>query len=863
MTRISSRNKAFHEELVRYQHIPGTSAQYSKVDPSYKLVPIEAVRRFRGINCLPSSIKPYRAAIVYGRSKYNSAICTDSKRNYLQEELEWRNKVGENFKRPFDITDYKREEYILEKFVDHIQRKFVECKSMKLKAYYCSMISVIQSSGYGKSKLMLKLGSRAPTFYSSLLQGSGFPFKSFYLTRLIKELGKVVSERVYTGRSFDYCWMNNVTTAVYIYILRILFIILKNPKNTSLKESIQIDSELGEHEFFTSLEVYWPDRIEMIFKILFRGLEDICKYPKEIPFDGENTLELKEIQIVQELSLNKFAMDFRPKEYLTNDLEGEVMVLLDSLKINGTNLPSIFVIDEYHGLWCEETKRGNKDYAWSFRDTDVKAKTSYDVYDRSPFNVFRRVFRMFSNTWERLMLIVTGSHRQTSFLQPEYELDLARLPTASRRIIENFSLLQTYNANSDIFQSINANMFPNENGICNWVDFLKSDFRKVEYFKFGRPFNYTAFSYRGFRYSFEEEFEKCREFKIVADKLFGGEKYWETKKIGLLYSMFNFAFGTDFLPSCVDREDLIENHLMTLVEYLDEHEGETNHIIGSFLPEGVINFLSARYFVRHRGSLSDLLSSSVNYGLCDNGNLTKLLAQFMLLLNIFRCNDATFNRVRELVFQPIILKDFLLELAGTQNKIIINDFFKFNHLLDDSLVSFGYFEHFPERTIKKPYDLMARLLFRGSATTLNRFYSGIDLMIPLVLKDGGISFIGVKLISSRNEKHIDEEVNNAREQMSFPRMFSGLHSDRPFCLIILVVGDFTFDVSVIPRSNNGATASVHQDPLVAPVILVFKGIPNYFGFVKELLEIASIDTSYWYIDPFYLKECDRMCDRIK
>ena len=516
----SLRNRAFHTELLEYRHIPGTVSQWSIVDPSYCLVPFEAVNRFRDRNSIPSSIKPFRAVIVHGGSVSYSKICKYVDKD---EEDDMGSFIGERlWKSTFIETDYKREEYILEKFMDHIQRKFVECKSKKMKAYYCSMISVIQSTGYGKSKLMLKLGSRMPTFYFSLMQSSGSTHDSFLLTNLIKELHRIARELVYTGISFEYCWMNNITTAVYIYILRILFVIIKYPKIGSLKESFQIDPELKKHEFFTSIKDFPLDKIGVIFKILFRGLEDLCKYPEEIPFDGENTLNLKEIQIVQELSLNKFAIDFRPKEYLTNDLEGEVMALLESLKMKGTDLPSILVIDGYHGLWCEETKRGKKNYSWHLRDTDVNAKTSRKVHERSPFNIFRRVFRMFSNTWERLMLIVTGTRGQAGMLQPKYELDV--LPMTSHRIIENFSLLQTYNANSDI--SINADMFPNEQGICNWMDFLKSDFRKVEYFKFGRPLNYAAFRELAHRCDLKKEFNDCEEFKFIASRLFGDKEYW-------------------------------------------------------------------------------------------------------------------------------------------------------------------------------------------------------------------------------------------------------------------------------------------------------------------------------------------------
>ena len=94
-------------------------------------------------------------------------------------------------------------------------------------------------------------------------------------------------------------------------------------------------------------------------------------------------------------------------------------------------------------------------------------------------------------------------------------------------------------------------------------------------------------------------------------------------------------------------------------------------------------------------------------------------------------------------------------------------------------------------------------------------------MIPLVLRDGRISFVGIKIIFSSNEKLVDEEVNVAAEQMRFPKMFSGLQSDRPFGLIILVICEFTFKVSIIPKRNE-------EDP----IILVFKGIPTKFDYAN-------------------------------
>ena len=82
-----------------------------------------------------------------------------------------------------------------------------------------------------------------------------------------------------------------------------------------------------------------------------------------------------------------------------------------------------------------------------------------------------------------------------------------------------------------------------------------------------------------------------------------------------------------------------------------------------------------------------------------------------------------------------------------------------------SQVSFGYFEHFP-KFIARPFDLMARCLFKGSAITLNNLYPGIDFMIPLVLQNGNISFLGIQ-VKFGKEKYVTRHVEGSLKKMKF------------------------------------------------------------------------------------------------
>ena len=757
----------------------------------------------------------------------------------------------------FTATKYEREDYILNAFASHLRRNFKVSSKSKVKGFYCSMIAVLQSSGYGKSRLMNRFGVRTPTFYSSLMPGAGYPGKSFFLARLIGELDRIIL------KDNDYYYMNNVSTAVYIYILRMLFVILKKPGNESLKNTFQVDSEFEKHKYFSNtVSKDEARKREEIFKVLFNGLEDICKYNESVKFNGTDTLKLEDISEIRKFSPNKFAIGIHSKKALTCNLEGDVMKMLEGFRKGG--LPSIFVIDEAHGLRYKGRSKDEKEiYDWKFMDFNMNADNYGNVDKRAPYNIFRRAFRIFTNTWDYIMLIVISTSGQISVPLPDWKLDPSWREQTSCRFIENFALVQTYSVHSETVQKITAKT------CTDWKKFLKSKDRIIEYFKLGRPLIYGVFLEKvatdrekynreaKFEYNLEAEFNECGEFKYMAKKLFGGEKYVLTGKIDLLFGMFNFAFGTEFLPGYVSKEDLIENHLMTLVEFLDV-EGVSS-IVGGFLPEGVVNFLSARYFVQFPVSLKQVFNASVKYGLFDIDNFGELFAQFILLQNIFKCIDPSVEKVRKLVFQPVFLKDFLRHLAGAQYESIVNEYFKINDLLKDSQISFGYFEHFPKKPIDNPFDLMARLLFRGSATALNSYYPGVDLLIPLVLGDKRISFVAIQVKYVAEYDGVKSAVSKALMKLNFPNMFQNYHPEShntcPFASIILVIGKYDLNVSI--QKQEGLEPLEKQDYSEAPLTLVFEGVK---AIDINLPDIAPINASYHGMNPDYLTKCDRLFD---
>jgi hypothetical protein len=828
----------------------GSRIEYSKEMPSYSLISRNLFSDFE------SRHKPFYkegldfagTGLIYLKSESYSEI-----KEYFQSSITHPDDI--EYGKIFKNTPYVQEDNILNEFIKHLKTNYDKCKEGQVENFFCSVIAILQSSGYGKSKLIERLGSRTPTFYSSLQYEIGFPGKSFFLTRLIEKLEEIMKCH------HPYCHMNNVSAATYIYILRILFIILKSKsKNEILKKNVHID-EIENVAAFSDYIGSLEEKREIIFKVLFdEKLENLCKSGSYFIFDGEETLELKDIKMIKDFR------KFEIYEYSTENLEIDVMRTLE--KMDSFGLPSIFVIDEAKGLDYKKIKdKKFEKYEWIFQDYNAETRNIVRAVSSNPYKVFRRIFRMFKYTWLRLILVIIGARGQISVILPEPPvLDPALRETASNDFIENFVLVQTYNVNSDLSSLIREDIFSSRND-KSWKDFLTSNFRIEEFFKIGRPLIYATFvknakrKLEADRYDLNVPFKRCGEFWFLAKKFFGCDfrgqmKYEQSNDDALLYSMFNFAFGANFLPSHLSKEDLVENYLMTLVKYLDE-DG-TSYEIGSFLPEGVFSVISAKYFVDFPDSLSDIFSSSVKFGLCDTNNYGELLVQYILIRNAFYCIDPIGTKmIRKLAFQPIYLKNFLLSLAGNDKLAVVEEFIK-SSSLKKAMLSFSYFEHFPKNPILEPFDLMARSLAKGSAVTLDSLYFGIDIMIPLVLDNGKLSFLGIK-VKFVKENEVNWAIDEALENMVFSKMFEK-ESDRPYGLIIFVLGDY--DLKVQPKNsiNLDVFGQKNEDN---HNVLTFKGIPHSFQKISNLFKDSyPKNLSYLGICGDYLKACDHLYELI-
>ena len=123
--------------------------------------------------------------------------------------------------------------------------------------------------------------------------------------------------------------------------------------------------------------------------MLFKDLEKICLSETNIIFNGNNTIKLQSSFKFDKssgpLNLNEFKLEglgillysTTGEVLLTDKLEEDVMKLLKQFKQNShyKHLPSIFVIDEAHGLLYDaknisEGKKGK--YEWNLRDIDLR-----------------------------------------------------------------------------------------------------------------------------------------------------------------------------------------------------------------------------------------------------------------------------------------------------------------------------------------------------------------------------------------------------------------------------------------------------------------------------------------------------------
>ena len=632
------------------------------------------------------------------------------------------------------------------------------------------------------------------------------------MCKFINHLGTLINN------SNEPYFLNTASTLLYVFILRMMFIILSVRDSNNLNAFI-IDDELRSAMPLEKLGIFLGiSHEEKIFEILVKGLDKIFSPQRVVKFDGQNTISLPtELQSFGHIPTKSGVL-------FTENLEEDVFELLKKSKSNDcphNEFPSIFVFDEAQFLIYDgETKSIRK---WNFRDSKIKSTDEDLTRFRTAFHILRRMCRIYRGIWKNILFIVVSTSRKVSKFFVHYEKDPSlRSLELSIEQMPVFVMAHSFDILSFICKNIRENMFAND--IRMWNAFLTSEYRISEFFRFGRPLIWAHFNTvtlekfnneklysnanllmekasvdkilsKKFDLSdefFTQDFDSSQELRFFLRKIHGGLSHKEvlsSESKDIFLSIFSFSLGVNLLPTSVSTEDLVANNMMTLLSVEHSLNGEV--ISGCFLPEGPLNSVASYSLVKYTERLLIVVQELKKYNLIDVGHFGEIIAEFILLHTAFTCIDPTFSKMRKIIFQPIDLKDFLLKLSGGDEKVI-NEFFVLNPRLVHSRLSFSYFQKFDpgKRSIDRPFNLMARCLFRGSATSLHPCYPGLDLMIPLVLNDGRMSLIGVQVKLMKKPPKYSE----IYDSMKLPPHQNP--DDRPICYIIMSLRYKAFKASL-------------------------------------------------------------------
>ena len=131
--------------------------------------------------------------------------------------------------------------------LSYIKNQYAKYKDSQLKTYFSAILPILQSSGYGKSRSLIELGKYLPLFYASMR-------KKFFLDSHRDKLGFPVGSKIMCD-FIDYlnvlintlqgafCHLNTASTLLYVFILRMMFIILSVSDSNNL-HAFNLDDEL-------------------------------------------------------------------------------------------------------------------------------------------------------------------------------------------------------------------------------------------------------------------------------------------------------------------------------------------------------------------------------------------------------------------------------------------------------------------------------------------------------------------------------------------------------------------------------------------------------------------------------------------
>jgi hypothetical protein len=358
------------------------------------------------------------------------------------------------------------------------------------------------------------------------------------------------------------------------------------------------------------------------------------------------------------------------------------------------------------------------------------------------------------------------------------------------------------------------------------------------------------------------------EFRMLLGKIFtDGTLTWGEPSTlaynanrNIFYSILGFATGLSSFLSYVSIESLVEKNMLTLLHVDNNNE---NHV-AAFLPEGPLNTVASWFLCKHLESFTPPISELVAHATCDVGVYGELLARIILLCAALHSADPSLDAVRRFMLVPIPLERFFETLVGDSR--VVAEFFAANPHLRRSRVAFSYFQPYIS-TIRNPYDAMMRCFINGSAAVLKR---GADLMIPLILEDGRMSFLAVQVKLDRHLSNTAESFRPIHDGLGYPHMFGSkppLNDNRTFASLILSLHNSESETSNVAfvltrpgapvlrhkksRRDVNAMQDVQPPPeTIQPPALVICGCSYSFSAKHKLLFEDLVYRTAPRVDPY-------------
>lgn len=707
-----------------------------------------------------------RVNVEYVALKHDSDLIYETEEKIVanKEEVVKHNIL--QFRNLFDHGDYNDRERLLEFVVNHIMHHYknviLASTGSEFGQYFSTLCHMLQSSGYGKSRLAIELGGKIPVIYTSFKTERGYPCQSFLLQMFLDRcktkysLPEVISGE--TTHSSD-----EAAAFIFAYFMRLFFIILESPLAKSENSTKALNCDDCVLSYFTNQSV----DIRKVFHSIYDEV-------KKVDLSSFKLSEGEPIMLPTEYK--NFTWCFEGRRILsTENIEEDTKKSIDDFKKrlfgdNHITCPLIFVLDEAQALLYSDASDEERLELFFKYDSTIESVMA--------FNMFRRVFRHFLFMWDQCWPMLLSTNGKISNFLVEYDKDKSRKPAESFKIIPPIELVQTFDVNLGLI----SNSFPDL-----WHEYLKSPKRFVNLYKVGRPLIYNSFlAYYKSDEVVDDQFlnrpfTHCPELQFLRDKIFLDTTFIQSEKTDATDSYSNYqrlsilglSLAFDAFPQTIDIEKLVSSHMMTLLSY----SGAEEVTYGVYPPEGILNGIASWYLVYNLDGIMNFFLVMRGCSFINSGVVGETIAKANLIHAAFSSNAIVTQNpyqqpIRRQINGTVGIETFLL--SYTDNPDIVKQFVKKSHL-EGALVSFSYFQKW-EQDITDLELLLKKCLFRSCALHLKDGYPIIDLLVPMVLKDGRLSFIAIQVkccqdgLGTNNLASISLQQNLMSYNAIFPAM---------------------------------------------------------------------------------------------